>query len=94
MQFELHLHHSLHWSHISQAKSHAQLLNCVESMLDISQEDISEVSQPMFNLLITMLALKQDQDTENKVWYFINICASQEFVKCPSHKLLAYANSI
>jgi hypothetical protein len=38
-----------------------QLLNCMGMMMEVGQTDVQDVSQIIFNVLITVIALKQTQ---------------------------------
>ncbi|KAK3090687.1 hypothetical protein FSP39_013747 [Pinctada imbricata] len=71
--------------HAHEIQVHTELLRCVESIIDISQEDIGDISQDIFNLLITILALRQDQKTEDKAYQLLDrqckmldMCGRQE----------------
>ena len=45
-----------------------QLLNCMGMMMEVGQTDVQDVSQIIFNVLITVIALKQTQSTGDQVF--------------------------
>jgi len=48
-----------------------QLLNCMGMMMEVGQTDVQDVSQIIFNVLITVIALKQTQSTGDQVFNYL-----------------------
>ena len=53
-----------------------QLLNCMSMMIEVGQTDVQDVSQIIFNVLITVIALKQTQSTGDQVIFNVLISYS------------------
>ncbi|XP_069124070.1 dynein axonemal assembly factor 5-like [Argopecten irradians] len=61
-----------------QVQMHTELLCCVEGILAVAQEDVAPVSQKLFNLLLTILAQAQNQETADKVYLLMDeLCKVQ-----------------
>lgn len=48
---------------------HQQLLLCLKTMMEVGQSDIMDVSQIIFNIIITVIALKQTDSTAEEVGF-------------------------
>ena len=46
---------------------HDNLLSCVEAMITLMQEEVTFISQYLFNLIMTVMALKQNEETYQRV---------------------------
>ena len=46
---------------------HTQLLSCVEALLKVLGSEVKVISQPLFDLIITVLALSTEQQVRDKV---------------------------
>ncbi|XP_033749456.1 dynein assembly factor 5, axonemal-like [Pecten maximus] len=61
-----------------QVQMHVELLSCVEGILTVAQDDAGPVSQKLFNLLLTILAQAQNQETADKVYQLLDeLCKIQ-----------------
>ena len=46
---------------------HTQLLNCIEALLKVLGSEVKVISQSLFNLIITVMALSTEQQVREKV---------------------------
>ena len=46
---------------------HIQLLNCMEALLKVLGSEVKVISQSMFNLILTVVALSTEQQVSDKV---------------------------